>query len=150
MDNFKLDTSNMDEAASLCAKLAEKMRDLKQEMDNVETVLVNSWSGKGGTSFRKKYYVLTQQLNDLTDDLFQMSEAIYDAEECYIQADVDGAKLLDGVQKPGEGSAMVLPENYSRSGMDKTNSVSSNGDGIRSGNGGSGAKGASGGGGGFR
>ena len=39
--DFKLDTKNMDEAASLCEKLADKMKGLKQELDNAKTSAVS-------------------------------------------------------------------------------------------------------------
>ena len=98
--DFKLDTKNMDEAASLCEKLADKMKGLKQELDNAKTSAVNDWDGEGSKTFQKKYHVLVQQLNDITDELHDMAEGIYTAQDGYIQVDVDGAKQLDGVSKP--------------------------------------------------
>lgn len=99
---FSLDTSNFDSAAALCTKLAEKMRDLKQDLDNTETDLVNNWAGAGRRTFQKKYHFLTQQLGDLKDELYEMADKIYTAEEAYIQTDMDTAKALDGVSGPAD------------------------------------------------
>jgi len=46
--------------------------------------------------FEKKYRVLSQQFGDLSDDLRDISESIYQMEQEYIQADTDLAKALDG------------------------------------------------------
>lgn len=97
---FHLDTSNFDSAAELCTRLAEKMRDLKQDLDNTEIDLINNWSGKGSCMFQKKYHFLAQQLGDLKDELYEMADKIYTAEETYIQTDMDTAKVLDGVSDP--------------------------------------------------
>lgn len=98
--DFKLDTKNMDEVASLCENLADKMKGLRQDLDNEKTNAVNDWDGEGSKTFQKKYHVLVQQLNDITDELRDMAEAIYTAQDSYIQADVESAKQLDGVTKP--------------------------------------------------
>lgn len=99
-EEFKLDTKNMDEAASMCSELAEEMRNLRQKLDNAKTSAVNNWDGEGSKTFQKKYHVLTQQLKDITDELRDMAESIYTAQDAYIQTDIDLAKQLDGVYKP--------------------------------------------------
>ena len=71
---FYLDTASFDEA------------------DN----LMFSWAGAGRDMFEKKYRVLSQQFGDLSDDLRDISESIYQMEQEYIQADTDLAKALDG------------------------------------------------------
>ena len=96
-EEFYLDTASFDKAASLCKQLAEKMSDLKDDMDGMKSNLMFSWAGKGRDMFEKKYRVLSQQFGDLSDDLMDMSESIYAMEQEYIQADTDLSKALDGV-----------------------------------------------------
>lgn len=99
--DFTLDTSSMSSIAETCKELAERMRTMKQELDNAKTEALQNWAGEGRNMFEKKYHYLIQQLGDITDDLFEMSEGIYDAEDSYIQTDMDAAKRLDGVSSPG-------------------------------------------------
>ena len=93
---FYLDTAIFDEAAKLCKDLAEKMTSLKNNMDGKKNNLMFSWAGAGRDMFEKKYRVLSQQFGDLSDDLRDISESIYQMEQEYIQADTDLAKALDG------------------------------------------------------
>ena len=97
---FKLDTSNMSGIAEKCETLAEKMRTLKQDLDNSKVGLIEQWHGEGSNMFQKKYHYLAQQLKDLSEDLYEIAECIRKAEDAYIQADMDAAKVLDDVSKP--------------------------------------------------
>lgn len=97
---FKLDTSNMSVVADKCETLADKMRTLKQDLDNSKVSLVEQWHGEGSNMFKKKYHYLTRQLKDLSEDLYEIAESIRKAEDSYIQADMDAAKALDGVSNP--------------------------------------------------
>lgn len=95
-DEFLLDISGFDAVITGSKTLADKMRDLKGQMDGVELTLMSSWAGEGRNTFEKKYRVLAQQFDDLTDDLFQISEDLLKIEEQYIQADTDMAKTEKG------------------------------------------------------
>jgi WXG100 family type VII secretion target len=95
---FYLDTASFDEAAKLCKDLSNKMTSVKNDMDGKKSNLLFSWAGAGRDMFEKKYRVLSQQFGDLSDDLRDISESIYEMEQEYIQADTDLAKALDGVE----------------------------------------------------
>ena len=69
---------------------------MKNNMDGKKNNLMFSWAGAGRDMFEKKYRVLSQQFGDLSDDLRDISESIYQMEQEYIQADTDLAKALDG------------------------------------------------------
>ena len=98
--DFKLDTSNFSSVAQHCQDLANKMRTLKHDLDNGKVELLYTWEGKGSKEFQKKYYFLIQQLGDITDELFGIAESIWNAEDSYIQTDMDYAKSMDGVSSP--------------------------------------------------
>lgn len=95
-DNFSLDTSNFDAVITKARTLAEKMGELKNDMDGLKSNLMFTWAGKGRNTFEKKYRLLSQQFGDLKDDLFEISESLLEIQEKYIQADTDAAKALDG------------------------------------------------------
>ena len=93
---FELDTSFMDEAASSCQDLAEKMKTLKYDLEREKETLMWSWSGEGRNEFEKQFRRMLQQLSDVTESLWEMGEQILEAEEAYIQADTNAAKQLEG------------------------------------------------------
>lgn len=92
--DFELDTSSMDTAAGKCQDLAEKMKDLKYDLEGEKESLMWSWSGEGGNEFEKQFRRLLQQLSDITESLWEMGEEILEAEEAYIQADTNAAKQV--------------------------------------------------------
>lgn len=99
-DEFVLDTGYMDQAAKDCDDLANLMRDLKLVLYQERDSLMEKWKGDGANAFSKKFQVLCQQFGDLTDELHALSESILTAEESYIEADVQGAKAIDGTHRP--------------------------------------------------
>lgn len=95
-DEFKLDTSNFDTVIEKSRSLANKMGDLKNDLDRLKNDLMFTWAGEGRNTFEKKYRLLSQQFGDLKDDLMDISENLLSMEEEYIQADTDLSKALDG------------------------------------------------------
>ena len=95
-EEFELDTKNFEDLITKARNLADKMSDLKNSLDGQKNSLMFSWAGDGRDTFEKKYYLLSQQLGDLTTSLYEVVEGLIATEEAYIQADVDLAKTLDG------------------------------------------------------
>lgn len=98
-DNFVLDTKRMDEAAKNCQKLSDKMKNLKEDLEAAEKDLLFSWKGKGRNEFEKQFRLLKQQLGDVSETLMETGEKILTAEQSYIQADTNAAKLEAGVTR---------------------------------------------------
>lgn len=96
-EEFNLDTSNFDTVIAKSKSLANKMGNLKNELDGLKNNLMFTWAGKGRNTFEKKYRLLSQQFGDLKDDLMEISESLLSMEEQYIQADTDLSKALEGV-----------------------------------------------------
>lgn len=97
-EEFSLDTSGFDEAAKLCADLAEKLEMLKSDMDIKKSNLMFSWAGDARNNFEKKYRLLSHQMRDIGDVLRDLSEEIYEKEAKYIEADTKLAKQIKGKQ----------------------------------------------------
>lgn len=95
-EEFVLDTSTFDNIAEKCKELAEKMRNVKSDLDKKKSNLMDSWVGEGRDAFEKKYRLLSQQFDDLKEDLMGMYEEILEIEGEYIQQDMNNAKALDG------------------------------------------------------
>ena len=94
--DFHLDTKGFNTLIEQSKKLAEKMRDLKNELDAEKNSLVSVWIGVGSNSFQKKYRILTQQLSDLKDDLFEISDKVASDYEQYMQWDTNLSKNMVG------------------------------------------------------
>lgn len=94
---FELDTKKMSSIAEQCKELAEKMRDLRSDLEKQKDKLMFSWAGYGRNEFEKQYRVLNQQFSDIIDDTWEMFENLIAAEEKYIEADVKAQKAIDGV-----------------------------------------------------
>lgn len=95
-EEFSLDTSNFASVISKADSLADKMGELKNDLDNLKNNLMFTWAGKGRNTFEKKYRLLSQQFGDLKEDLREIAEGLKEMEQEYIQADTDLAKALDG------------------------------------------------------
>lgn len=95
-DTFHLDTKNFNELITSSRDLAEKMRDLKFDLEGYKNSLVRDWIGDGSNTFQKKFNVLMQQLTDLKDDLYEISDKIASDYEQYMQWDTNAAKTQDG------------------------------------------------------
>lgn len=103
-DIFKLDTTNMNTALTKCKILAERMQSLKNDLDGMKLDLVEDWVGEGRKAYEKKYRLLSQQLGDIGDSMWEIYEKLQAAEEAYIQNDVNVAKSMEGVQQTGEAT----------------------------------------------
>lgn len=93
---FELDTKSFETIIDESRELAEQLRTLKYDLDEAKNTLMWSWEGEARNTFEKKYRLLSQQLGDLKDDTWTIYEDIIAAEEAYIQADTNLAKMLDG------------------------------------------------------
>lgn len=52
------------------------------------------WQGEGKNQFEKDYNTIYQQLSDIGDIMYELYDALIDAQAAYIQADEEAAKLL--------------------------------------------------------
>lgn len=98
-EEFKIDTSKFADIISNAEQLVDKMTSLKNTLDNAKRDLMFTWAGLGRNTFEKKYNLLSQQFGDLKEDLREIAEELKKMEQEYIQADMDLAKSLDGIDK---------------------------------------------------
>ncbi|MCI6359149.1 MAG: WXG100 family type VII secretion target [Clostridiales bacterium] len=95
-DNFYLDTSNMDSVISQVQNLAAKTEELHADFQTMLTHTTQDWTGKARTTFDKKAHMLMQELTDVTQSLFDMSEELLSASTTYMEADTQLAQATDG------------------------------------------------------
>jgi len=96
-ETFSLDTSYFADFISKADSLAEKMENLKSDLDTFNATLLQTWAGAGRNTFQTKYRLLSQQFGDLKEDLRDISDNLKSIEQEYIQRDTDLAKAMDGM-----------------------------------------------------
>lgn len=89
-----LDTKKFDSTIAAFKSGIEEYNSIKSDMEKTTNTLFNNWQGKGKTQFEKDYTTIYQQLNDIADIMYELYEALIDAEAAYIQADEEAAKML--------------------------------------------------------
>ena len=97
-DNFSLDTSSMQDIIVASKSLAEQMSELKNDLASIETDLLFHWAGEGRNTFEKQFHLLTNEFEDINQDIWDIYEKMVAAEGEYLQADVDIAKSEEGVK----------------------------------------------------
>ena len=95
-ESFQLDTSSFADSANAAKKLAETLADAIEDCDTAIDNLYFSWAGMSRNEFEKKYHIFERQVKDIKTGLWDLYEDIVDAEEAYIQMDVDMAKEIEG------------------------------------------------------
>ena len=65
-----------------------------REVNKAADDLRVAWSGKGYTQFEHQYALMKRQLDDISDILYEVYEALLDAETAYIDVDEAVAKQI--------------------------------------------------------
>ena len=65
-----------------------------KSVNTAANTLNQSWDGEGSKSFTKQFSLMKTALDDISDVLYEIYEAILDAETAYIDADEAVAKQI--------------------------------------------------------
>ena len=89
-----LETKKFDSTIAKFKFGIEEYNEIKSDVEKTTNALFSNWQGKGKTQFEKDYATIFQQLTDIADIMYELYDALVDAEAAYIQADEDAAKML--------------------------------------------------------
>lgn len=87
-----LDISKFEGTAGVFKDGTEKFNNIKKDVKNVTTELLDRWEGEGKEQFFKDYKVLYRQLEDIGDVLYDLYDKILNAAQTYSDADDSIAK----------------------------------------------------------
>ena len=87
-------TKTFTETINTFKRSISEYENIKLKVEQTTNTLFFNWQGEGKTQFEKDYTTLYRQLTDITDIMYELYEALIDAEAAYIQADEEAAKLL--------------------------------------------------------
>jgi WXG100 family type VII secretion target len=90
----KLDTSGFESACKSFENGTKEFDDLVERFRNASEALLQSWDGKGGNEFEYQYNLLKGKLKDISEDLYEIYEALLEAEVAYSEADDEMAKAI--------------------------------------------------------
>jgi WXG100 family type VII secretion target len=65
-----------------------------KQMKAHTSTLLNTWVGEGRNQFQTQYTLMERQLDDISDVLYEIYEALVDAQSAYIDADEAVAKQI--------------------------------------------------------
>lgn len=89
-----LETSYISKASLDFRASIKEFEGYVDEMQTTTTQLLDSWDGKGRNRFETEYIKMKSQLNDIVDELYDMYDALVDADVAYIDVDEEVAKKI--------------------------------------------------------
>lgn len=93
MDGIKyLETQKLVDAANAINRHIATYNTIIRDISNITNTLLFSWHGEGKTEFEKDFSTIYQQLSDISDIMYDLYDAIVDADATYVQTDEDIAK----------------------------------------------------------
>lgn len=89
-----LETGTFHDASQAFKTGIQTYNDIKNDVVSATSTLFWNWQGEGKTQFEKDYNTIFRQLTDIGDILYELYDALAEAEALYIQADEEAAKML--------------------------------------------------------
>lgn len=89
-----LDTSKFDLAIAAFKTGIEEYNEIKSDVEKTTNRLFWDWQGQGKVQFEQDYTTIYQQLTDIADIMYELYDALVDAESVYFEADQESAKML--------------------------------------------------------
>ena len=89
-----LDTNKFSSTIAIFKSGIEEYNRIKNGVKSTTNDLFLKWQGEGKAQFESDYYTIYQQLSDIGDIMYELYDALIDAQAAYIQADEEAAKLL--------------------------------------------------------
>ena len=90
-----LDTEHFSDVELSAKSIAERVRNLQGDLSGCKTVALADWVGQGRTGFEDLYLAIDMQMKDISDEFWNIYEALISAEEAYMEADQDIATQIE-------------------------------------------------------
>ena len=86
-DTTTIHTQPIDELALKFRDSIKKFENYRNQMDAISMELMSTWVGLGRNKFETQYTILKGQFQDISDELYDIYDALVNAETTYIEAD---------------------------------------------------------------
>lgn len=87
-----LESQKLLDAANSINECIKEYNGIIKRITNTTNDLLGSWYGEGKTEFEKDYTTIYQQLSDISDIMYDLYDALVDADATYVQTDEEIAK----------------------------------------------------------
>lgn len=87
-----LDVSGITEASQQFRSKIKKFDNCVSRMNQETNNITRDWVGKGSNQFQTQMTLMLSQLDDISEILYDIYEALLDAEVAYIDEDIEVAK----------------------------------------------------------
>ena len=94
-----LNTNQFTDTVKAFKEAAKKYNEIKFGIENTTNALFFNWQGEGKKQFEKEYLVIYQQLSDIAEILYELRDAVIDAQAQYVLADDKIAKGIIASQE---------------------------------------------------
>ena len=89
-----LDTNKFSSTIEAFKSGIEEYNRIKDGVRSTTYDLFIAWHGEGKTQFERDYNLIYRQLSDIGDIMYELYDALIDAQAAYIKADEEAAKLI--------------------------------------------------------
>ncbi len=90
----KLDGQTLVDAITVFSNGIETYNTIRTNVEKTSTALFETWRGKGRQQFETDYLNLYQQLEDISDIMYELYDLLVEASAAYTQADEETAKAF--------------------------------------------------------
>lgn len=89
-----LDTNIMNESIISIQEQVKLFEEARKNIDSTTNDLLSQWVGESRNSFEKKYQLLSRNLKDIGDSLYDFYDSIVNSATSYIEADEELSKKI--------------------------------------------------------
>jgi WXG100 family type VII secretion target len=93
-----LDVNGITEAAKTFRSNIDDFNQCVIDMNNATNNVLRNWVGKGRNQFETQMSLMKKQLDDISEGLYDIYNALVDSEEGYIEEDENVAKQFDSAR----------------------------------------------------
>ena len=94
-----LNTNQFTDTVKDFKEAAKEYNEIKFCIEKTTNALFLNWQGEGKKQFEKDYLVIYQQLSDIAEILYELRDAIIDAQAQYVLVDDEIAKAMINSQE---------------------------------------------------
>lgn len=93
-----IDSNKFGTAIDAFTKGIKEYEDIISGVKDTTQTLSNNWKGKGYTQFQKDYITIFRQLEDISEVMYDLRDALVECQAAYITTDDQVAKMASEVQ----------------------------------------------------
>lgn len=83
----KVSTEHFSDVEVAARELANQIEDIKSTITTANAFVQSSWVGRGADAYGDLSYVIEQQVKDVSEEFWDVYEALVDAEKTFLETD---------------------------------------------------------------